>query len=102
MPAWGAGGQEAANALMSNLQTQIWFSNADYQTNEWASKLIGQHWMTTGGYSTGSSVDQGGKTTTSGSEAVHYKILPETFTRLLRGGHPDNRAEAVVFQSGRT
>lgn len=97
----GAGGQEAANALMSNLQTQIWFSNADYQTNEWASKLIGQHWMTTGGYSTGSSVDQGGKTTTSGSEAVHYKILPETFTRLLRGGPPHNRAEAVIFQSGR-
>lgn len=97
----GAGGREAADALMSNFQTHIFFSNADFQTNQWASNMIGMQWMTTGGYNTGPAGKAEGPTT-SGSDAVHAKLLPEIFTRLLRGGPPHNRAEAVVFQSGRT
>lgn len=97
----GAGGRDAANALMGNFGTKIFHANGDVPTNTWAADTIGQKWMTTHNYSASHS-GQGSSTSGGGSDSVQYKLLPSTFTTLRKGGPANQQiVEAIVFQGGR-
>ena len=97
------GNRDETHALLGNFQTKIFHSNSDHATNQYASELIGQEWRTTTGYSLTKGEDgQQQRTSTSGTEGVHSKVLPAAFTTLKKGGNANNRqVETIVFQGGR-
>lgn len=94
----GANGKEQANALLGNFQTKIFHSNSDHNTNQYAADLIGQSWVVKLGGGTGAE----GRSSTNWNETLAYKVLPEEFTTLRKGG-PQNglQVEGIVFQGGR-
>ncbi|MBN8633933.1 MAG: TraM recognition domain-containing protein [Anaerolineae bacterium] len=92
----GAGGRDAANALMGNFGTKVLHSNGDVPTNQWAADTIGQAWTTTYNYNA-SRNEQGHSMSGGGSDSVQYKILPSAFTTLSKR----NPVEGIVFQGGR-
>ena len=89
------------NSLLGNLQTRIWHANSDPQTNERAAEIIGKSWqrrhvksdsVTAHGFSLGQSEQIG----------LDYDIIPKKFTKLKKGGKPNNlKVEAYIFQAGR-
>lgn len=96
----GAGGRDAANALLANLSTKLFHANGDIETNRWASETIGSHETTSHNYSSSQNA-QGSSTSRGGSDTVKGKILPSDFTTLRRPAPPDYIAEGIVFQGGR-
>ena len=113
------GGEHKADALLGNLTTKIWHSNADRVTNQYAADTIAQTWQLKRSANQGSSSnmtqsagDLTRDTTTnvnlsenSGSstqEQMAFQIEPQQFTALRTGG-PRNGLEVdgIVFKPGR-
>lgn len=98
----GGRGESQANALMGNFQTKIFHANGDSATNRFAAECIGQTWTTALHFSASAAENSHNSQSSGGGEVVQYKILPEEFSRLRKGGLANNLAvDAIVFQGGR-
>ena len=102
---------DAVDSLLGNLQCKFFCQNAG-ETNEWASKLLGERWITITSTNAGlSRNDQtfpqpqpqqaGQNAGVSRSEQRRYFVEPAAFTTLKRGGSQyDFQVEAIVFNGG--
>lgn len=87
-----------AKSLLGNLNLKYFCSNPDAETNEWASKMIGEHIATLDTYSY---VDKQTATKTE-TQQIQPKILPSFFTQLKTGReHNDFIVESIIFKSGK-
>jgi len=96
----GAHSKSRVDSLVGNLQTKIWHSNSDPETNTNAADVIGRVWQVrkSEGMSYGESVGM----SESQQQSYDYLVIPQRFTYLRKGGEPnDFNVEAVIFQSGR-
>lgn len=99
----GDNAEKRAKSLLTNLGTKIFHAQVDEDTNLWASKLIGEDWSLQSSSSSSFTHEENGQLSTSLSEQRRFLLEPLAFTRLLRGGAPnDYIASAFVHQVGRT
>ncbi|MBI3867421.1 MAG: TraM recognition domain-containing protein [Verrucomicrobia bacterium] len=103
------GNDDAVDSLLGNLQAKFFCQNSG-GTNDWAAKLLGEHWL----HVTSTNVARGSNDGTqqaagqeSRSAAVSRKeerrrfIEPSRFTTLKRGGQQnDYLVEAIVYNGG--
>jgi hypothetical protein len=97
----GEHSRHRVDSLIGNLQTRIWHSNGDPETNRHAADTIGRSWHQS--QSDSKSASNGGfNISRSQSESFDYDVPPQTFTRLRKGG-PENdlQVEGIVYQTGR-
>lgn len=93
-----AQGKDQANALLGNFQTKIFHANTDHPTNQYAAETIAQHEKEIPNFS--HSPDGGFSVGTS--QQLRYKVPPEAFTTLRKGGPEHNKeVDAIFFQGGR-
>lgn len=98
----GAKGREQTKSLLGNLNTKIFHSNTDDDTNRYAAETIGKDWRMMTSISDGASDKSGNSGSASVSEQMHYKCPPIEFTYLRKGGKEnDLLVDAIVFQGGR-
>jgi hypothetical protein len=100
---------DAVDSLLGNLQAKFFTQNSG-DTNEWASKLLGQRWLQVNSTSVGQSSKEMALTTQnqgnfnsglSRSEQRRYFVEPATFTTLKRGGPQHGfQVEAIVYNGG--
>jgi hypothetical protein len=101
---------DAVDSLLGNLQCKIFCQNSG-ETNEWASKLLGERWLhitnTNVGQSHNDMVQQQQQNAgnhTSGvtrTEQRRFFVEPARFTTLKRGGALNNfQVEAIVYNGG--
>lgn len=97
----GAGGKDQSNSFLGNCATKIFHANTDVATNQYASDVIGQEWMTmvsTNRSDGGSGHSHGAST----SASIHASLLPSAFVNLRTGGiQHDREVEAYLVQTGR-
>ncbi len=100
----GGEGRDETHAFLGNLVTKVFHANSDHATNQYASDLIGQHWMTVYNFGSSQNAQQpGDNRSAGGSQSVQYKVLPAQFTTLRKGGPKNNlEVDGIVFQGGRT
>ncbi|MEO1254844.1 MAG: TraM recognition domain-containing protein, partial [Bacteroidota bacterium] len=92
-----------AKSLLGNLNLKYFASNADWDTNQWASQMIGQTLtdFRTVNYKE-NSADKRMDISTSKNQQMQYRITPDHFTTLKTGrAANDNIVEAVVFKAGK-
>lgn len=97
----GEHSRHRVDSLVGNLQTKIWHANSDPETNNNAADIIGKDWLT---YTTKSdSVTATSFTAGESQNRVYeYVLLPRDFTKLKKGGLPNNFiVEGYIFQNGR-
>ena len=96
------GNRDRVNSLIGNLQTKIFHANSDPETNTYAAEVIGKSWQTR----SGESQSIGGQSFSMGNskqESFEFDVIPQAFTRLLKGGPENgNTVLGIVFQNGRT
>lgn len=108
------GGDDKARRLVdgwiANHSTKVICSNACKETNEYCSQLLGQSKQLLmngssqyGHYDLVGDVfgDAGVKVTGGFSEQWREDVPAGAFTKLCKGGPPDNQVEAYLFQGGR-
>jgi hypothetical protein len=98
------GNGSAVDSLLGNLQAKFFCQNSG-DTNEWASKLLGERWTHTIGTTIGSS--ESGKDNSGSSSGINrneqkrHFVEPARFTILKRGGAANNfQVEAIVYNGG--
>jgi len=108
----GEKGRAEAMALLGNLNTKVFHSQSDPQTNEWAATLIGRtrqmfastsHSYQPADWASASlGMSLPGHGTAGLTESYEYELQPVAFS-LLRTGGPDTGmlVDAVVYQNGR-
>jgi hypothetical protein len=105
---------DAVDSLLGNLQALFFCANTGF-TNEWASKLMGEHWTKVSSTNVGQSRNDGGtpimqpQANSSGgfnsglsrSEQRRFYVEPAVFTTLKRGGLKYNfQVEAIAYLAG--
>lgn len=100
----GSDAKARVDSLMGNLSTKIFHANSDAETNEYASRLIGNSQQT---LSNSSEQHQAFSLTdnyTQGSSTQYLpQIQPREFTTFKTGGENNNyQVQGVVFTTGRT
>jgi hypothetical protein len=105
---------DAVDSLLGNLVCKI-FCNNTGETNEYAAKLLGEHWVKVNTTNVGQSNNDGGtpilqpqqnpnggfNSGVSRSEQRRYWVDPATFTTLKRGGpQNDFQVEAIIYNGG--
>jgi TraM recognition site of TraD and TraG len=96
----------AVDSLLGNLQCKCFAQNSSPDSNEWASKLFGERWLSITGINTGSSTsdsEEAGRTTSSGvtsQEQQRKYVEPARFTTLSRGGAKHNFIVEVLIYNG--
>jgi type IV secretory pathway TraG/TraD family ATPase VirD4 len=93
----GPTGEAEVEALLGNLATKVFLSNAHSATNVWAATLCGETWATRSNVT--ASLGGEGSTSSSTVEMKRHLIEPIEFMRLKKRG-ADGIAEGVVFRSG--
>lgn len=92
------GGDKAeykVKSLLGNLGTKIFHSNADTETNDYASKLIGKAWMEDP--SRGTSIGKEVSLSTGSKYMLQDMVRPEHFAMLKNGGSENKlHVEAYV------
>ncbi|MDW3191253.1 MAG: TraM recognition domain-containing protein [Cytophagales bacterium] len=87
-----------AKSLLGNLNLKIFASNDNYDTNVWASNMIGKHLTEFQNVSYSKEMDIS-KTKT---QQMHHRISPDHFTTLKTGRKTnDYIIESVVFKAGK-
>lgn len=103
-------GKSETEALIGNLVTRIHHQNVCTETNVWASESISKGWRLRSSSGTSHSDDSDGRErlsrTASLSDSHEYKVPPEAFLHLRRGG-PENKncVDAIIsrpWPSGRS
>jgi hypothetical protein len=95
------------DTTLGNLQAKFFCQNSG-ETNEWASKLLGERWMnvtsTNVGQSRTDDFQQQAGNQSSGitrSEQRRYFVEPSRFTTLKRGGAAHNfQVQSIVYNGG--
>lgn len=97
----GENGRHRVDSLIGNLQTRIWHSNSEPQTNLKAADTVGKNWLRRRGE--GSSIGMNSMSVSeSFQESFNYQVAPEAFTRLRKGGPAnDLEVDGYLFQNGR-
>ena len=91
------------DSLVGNLQTKIWHANSDPETNTHAADTIGKSWQTRRSEGMNYGSEGGAGMSESVQESYDYDVIPQAFTRLRKGGEPnDFEVQAIIFQNGRT
>ena len=103
---------DAVDSLLGNLQAKFFCQNSG-ETNEWASKLLGERWLhitsTNVGQSHNDMAQQQQQQQNAGnhssgvsrSEQRRFFVEPARFTTLKRGGALNNfQVEAIVYNGG--
>lgn len=103
------GNDDAVDSLLGNLQNKFFCQNAG-DTNEWASRLLGEHWVYTNSTNVGQGRHDGSGQTpahnnqSSGvtrSEQKRFYVEPSSFTTLRRGGElHEFLVETIVYKGG--
>jgi hypothetical protein len=98
------GNSDAVDSLLGNLQAKFFCQNSG-ETNEWASKLLGERWLhvtsTNVGSSESSKDNQSASSGVTRSEQRRYFVEPSRFTTLKRGGDAHGfQVEAIVYNGG--
>ena len=95
--------QSKAKSLLSNLNLKYFASNSEYDTNQWASQMIGQHLTDYRSVNLKENKDTKAITpSVTKSQRKEFKIAPEDFTTLKRGRAANNYiVEATVFKAGK-
>ena len=98
------GAKPKVDSFLGNLTTKIFHANSDAETNEYATRLIGQKIAFLGGVSTSSSLMSLGYQTTKSMNASNLEqIQPREFTLLRNGGQKNNlEVDGVIFVTGKT
>ena len=88
---------------MANLSTKIFHANSDAETNEYASRLIGQSIGTLKNKGTSQSyVNINFQQSEGNSEQLLPQVQPREFTTLRSGGENHNfQVDAVIFVTGK-
>lgn len=97
----------AVDSLLGNLQCKCFCQNSSVESNEWASKLLGERWKDITTINQGTSnpgAPESEATMSSGastSQQRRYFVEKERFTTLKRGGPAnDYQVECVVYNGG--
>jgi len=101
---------DAVDSLLGNLQAKFFCQNSG-ETNEWASKLLGERWLhitsTNVGQSHNDTMQQQQQNAGNHSSGVsrsaqrRFFVEPARFTTLKRGGALNNfQVEAIVYNGG--
>jgi hypothetical protein len=104
------GNNDAVDSLLGNLQAKIFCQNSG-ETNDWASKILGERWLTITstnvGQQDGLQQNNQAKTTSNSSSGVsrseqrRHFLEAAVFTTLKRGGEQHNfQVQAVVYNGG--
>ena len=94
------GSEPAVASLLANLQTKIFCQNAG-ETNEWASKLLGDRYVNVTGTNVGNGDKDHHHAGVSTNEQHRRYVEPSAFTTLKRGGEVYGRqVEAIVYKGG--
>jgi hypothetical protein len=109
------GDKHRVNGFFSNLNTKIFHSNNDPETNHWAAEMIGKSIKYRSSQTTRDEPNQGmgnwwqsrkPSTSTTTNSQMDYEIQPADFGKLRTGGiHPDRpeddlQVDAYLFKSG--
>lgn len=87
-------------AFLGNLNTKIFHCNSDTATNEWAADMIARSWRSRATVSSNQE-DSKDKSSVSVSQALEHDVIPQTFTRLRKGGEDNNRiVDGILFHAG--
>lgn len=93
-------GKTEAQALLGNFNLKIFCAQDHVETNEWASKMIGEEWITRSNVN--ANLGRDGNVSAGTNEQRRFLVDPITFMRLLKGGRENNgRVQALCFRSGR-
>ena len=101
---YAAMGNESPEArtksLLGNLTTKIYHANSDFETNEYASKAIGERFR----QMTSLQKQSSSPASPTFSEQLFHQVLTGDFTTLQKGGNPANgyKTEAIITQTGHT
>ncbi len=96
------GNNDAVDSLLGNLQAKFFCQNSG-DTNEWASKLLGERYIDITSTNVGQSAGENSHHTSgvSRSEQKRYFVEPAQFTVLKRGGAAHNfQVQAIVYNGG--
>ncbi len=102
------GGSDAVDSLLGNLQAKFFCQNSG-DTNEWASKLLGERWLKTTSTNAGTSQGESAERQSGGNHSAgvtrsdqrRYFVEPSRFTTLRRGGAlHDFQVESIVYNGG--
>lgn len=86
-------------SLLGNMNLKYFASNSDYDTNKWASDMIGEHWVNIDSYNIDENAEMKGKTQ---KPERRRKVEIDDFTTLRTGRSINNFiVEAVVFKAGK-
>jgi type IV secretory pathway TraG/TraD family ATPase VirD4 len=98
--------RDLVSAFLGSLSTKIFHASDDPATNEWAADVIARSWQSR--TSIGGSPEQEenkrdkDRMNYSVSQGLEYDIIPQTFTRLRKGGERNNGlVDGIFFQNGR-
>ena len=95
------GNDHAVDSFLGNLQCKVFCQNSG-ETNEWAARLLGEHYVNISGTNVGRSDAGYHHSGVSTNEQKRYFVEPSTFTTLRRGGDVYGRqVEAIVYNGGR-
>ena len=94
------GSDDTTDALLGNLQAKFFCQNAG-ETNEWASKLLGERWMNIDDSGISMPIGADASISSHTSQQRRAYVEPAEFATLKRGG-PVNGflVEAIVYNGG--
>lgn len=91
--------QARAKSLVGNLNLKFFASNADFETNQWASDMIGKHFVGLDNLSISKEMEL----SKTKHQRLMPKITPDHFTTFKTGRKVNNyKVETVVFKAGKT
>ena len=97
----------AVDSLLGNLQCKVFCQNSSIETNEWASKLLGERWKDIISINRGTSnpgapgIEATMSSGASSSQQRRYFVEQARFTTLKRGGPAnDYQVECIVYNGG--
>jgi hypothetical protein len=92
-------GEAKTKSLLGNLNLKYFASNDNYDTNVWASNMIGKHLVDYENLSISNKME----ISKTKNQQIYYRVTPDQFTVLKTGRKANNYiVEAVVFKSGKT
>ena len=87
-----------AKSLLGNLNLKYFASNADVETNHWASEMIGQHLSDLQNLS----ISKDMEVSKTKHQQMQYRVTPDHFTTLKTGRQANNYiVEAIAFKAGK-
>ena len=91
--------QARARSLLGNLNLKFFGTNADFETNTWASEQIGKHLVDLDNLS----ISKDMEFSKTKNQRLMHRIEPDKFTTLKTGRKANRyKVETVVFKAGKT